>query len=725
MSLTLPGSPLSTADQEHIFQPRWIDLATTERSLLRRVDSQTGASLIGRNGPSDYSGVAIGVRWPGEPHVREWILRRDHPEFEIKADGSKKPRGKYLMPPGRGHLLYLPADADPALLTDTSIEVWITEGPLKCVALWRAAWHSFGDAVENPRALPVAINGVYGFRGTVGKDFDEHGARVDVKGTLNDFARIEWRGRRTVIIFDADEKSNASVRAARRELTRTLQDRGASVAWFAWPKDRPAEANGIDDFLAVRGPEETLKLIAYAKVQATKRKPAVVTEPAADGPRPLTEIGNAERLTQQYGANFRYCAPMGKFMVHDGRRWLEDEMVQMERWAKSTVRAIYTEAAAQGDSAVREATAAWALKSEKAAAVRAMLQLATSEEGIPIRPAEFDADPWLFNLHNGTLDLRTGTLRPHRREDLITKLAGVEFNPAATCPRWKQFLAEVFEPHPDVPEFLQRFAGYSMSGDTREECLAILYGSGRNGKGTLLKILDALFGDYAGTSDFATFVCTRDDRGPRDDIANMRGRRLISAQEGKDGAVFAESIIKWLSGGDRVRARKLHENSYEFSPTWKIWLASNFKPIIRGTDIAIWSRIRLVPFDVTFEGREDKTLKTALIQELPGILNWVLAGCMDWQKDGLPLPASVAAATSEYRAESDVIGRFIDECCNIHERLSVKARAIYSAYKLWAQQTGELDVMTETAFGRRLAQKFKKDRDDSATTYEGIALKTL
>jgi putative DNA primase/helicase len=267
-------------------------------------------------------------------------------------------------------------------------------------------------------------------------------------------------------------------------------------------------------------------------------------------------------------------------------------------------------------------------------------------------------------------------------------------------------------------------AGYSLTADTREECLFLLHGTGRNGKGTYLKLLAAILGEYAGTADFSTFVATRDDRAPRDDVANMHGKRFIAAQESREGAALAESLIKWLTGGDAVRARRLYENSWEFDPTHKLWLATNHKPIIRGTDPAIWSRIRLIPFDVSFEGKEDRTLKTALMDELPGILAWAIEGCLRWQEEGLPLSASVEKATREYRDESDQLGRFIEERCIVGEFVSVLGRVLYSSYKTWAHDAGEPDL-TETAFGRRMTEKgFQKRHTDRGKSYSGIALRS-
>lgn len=438
---------------------------------------------------------------------------------------------------------------------------------------------------------------------------------------------------------------------------------------------------------------------------------------------PHTELGNAERLVARHGANIRYCPDWRSWLIWDGVRWKRDEIGEIMQRAKEVVRSIYAEAAKVRDSEERKAAATWARKSETGAQLVSMVRLAQSEARVPVMAAELDADHFRLNVINGTVNLRTGELEPHRREDLISKLAPVAYDPSAKCPRWERFLSEIFKPHPDIVPFIQRAVGYSLTGDTREECLFLLHGGGRNGKGTLLKILCIKLGDYAGTADFSAFVQRRDDSGPRDDVANMRGKRLIMAQEAREGAALAESLIKWLTGGDRVRARRLFENSSEFDPTHKIWLATNHKPAIRGTDPAIWSRIKLVPFDVSFLGREDRTLKVVLQDELPGILAWAVEGCLRWQEDGLDFPESVTIATEEYRVESDSIGRFVDEHCVVGEFAQAKARNLYAAYRQWAEGAGE-HPMTETAFGRRLAERgYEKGRVLGGLFYRGVGVR--
>jgi putative DNA primase/helicase len=294
----------------------------------------------------------------------------------------------------------------------------------------------------------------------------------------------------------------------------------------------------------------------------------------------LTDYGNAERLVARHGKDLRYCHLTKQWLVWDGTRWMPDATAEAERLAKDTVRSIYGEAGEMALAEERKAVAKWAERSEKNSQIQAMMALARSEPEVPVLPAQFDVNAWLLNVKNGTIDLRTGELRPHCREDLLTKLAPVVYDPDARCPRWMKFLNEVFEPHTDLIPFMQRAVGYAFTGDTREECLFLLHGGGRNGKGTFIRTLMTMMGDYAGAADFSTFISTRADEGrPRDDIADMRGKRFISAQESKRGAVFAESVVKGITGGDIVRARRLYENAIEFLPVHKIFLATNDKPV--------------------------------------------------------------------------------------------------------------------------------------------------
>ncbi len=428
-----------------------------------------------------------------------------------------------------------------------------------------------------------------------------------------------------------------------------------------------------------------------------------------------TGHGNTLLFVREHGANVRYCHTLKGWLVWDGQRWKPDSNGEVVRLVKSTMVRQYENAERIED--IKHAT--------KALEVRAFMQTlqdAQSELPIAIAVEELDRDGWLLNVANGTVDLRTGKLRPHDRNDLVTKLCPVEYDESAECPRWTQFLREVFASHLDLVPFVQRAIGYSLTADVREECLFLMYGEGRNGKGVFIKTIASVLGDYAGTSDFSALLALRDEGGPKDGVANMRGQRFVACQESPEGAQLSEALIKTLTGGDLVRARRLYENSYEFLPTAKIWMATNHKPQIKGTDTGIWSRPKLLPFVECFEGREDRSLKTTLQAEAPGILAWAVRGCLEWDRGGLAFPESVLRATAEYRRESDRLGRFIEECCETGEYFTARARHLYTAYRKWTVDTGET-VLTETAFGRQITMRgVGKDHDGKGTFYQKIRL---
>jgi putative DNA primase/helicase len=435
-----------------------------------------------------------------------------------------------------------------------------------------------------------------------------------------------------------------------------------------------------------------------------------------------TDLGNAERLLAAHGDDLRFCPTWGAWLTWDGMRWAVDDLQEVARRAIAVARALYTEAGQRTDQAERAALGAWALKCESDQRRRAMIR--TAEALTAIRPQVLDRDPWLLTTGNGTVDLRTGELLPHRRADLATKLAPVTYDPDATAPTWEAFLERIMAGNDELIGFLQRAAGYSLTGDIREQCMMILYGSGANGKTTLLETLAAMMGDYATKTPTETLLVKRGDTIPAD-VARLRGARLVTAVEAEEGQRLAESLVKQMTGGDTLTARKLYGDFFEFHPTFKLWLGSNHKPAIRGTDLAIWRRIRLVPFGVTIpEPEQDKTLPDKLRGELPGILAWAVRGCLDWQRHGLRAPAPVLAATAQYRGEQDVLGTWLDDCCVLGANNQAPAGALYASYRTWTDERGE---RTEcgTVFARRLAERgFDKYRAGKGIMYIGLGLLT-
>jgi len=434
------------------------------------------------------------------------------------------------------------------------------------------------------------------------------------------------------------------------------------------------------------------------------------------------DIGNANRLVSHHGQDLRYCYPWGKWLVWDGKHWMEDITGEIYRRAKDTVNRIYLEAAIAGNEKDAKEIARHAMRSGHATRLRAMIELAQPE--VPVVPEELDSNPWLLNVQNGTLDLRTGELREHRREDLITKLAPVRYDPAAKCPWWESFLGRIMDGNEALTRFLQRTVGYALTGSIREQVAFMMYGTGANGKTTLLDVILALMGNYAQQSDFTTFLKRHSD-GPRNDLARLVGARFVSATEVESGRRLDEVVVKQVTGGDKIAARFLHQEFFEFVPQFKLFLASNHKPVIYGTDHAIWRRIKLIPFTLTIpEDERDKDLPAKLKQELPGILTWAVRGCLAWQKDGLGIPEEVKTATGEYREEMDVLAEFLDEYCILDPDSEVATKDLYQAYGTWCEGNGEKPLRKNT-FGMRLAERgLEKTRIGSRSSrgWKGLRL---
>ena len=315
----------------------------------------------------------------------------------------------------------------------------------------------------------------------------------------------------------------------------------------------------------------------------------------------LSDLGNSERMIARHGTDLRYCHPWSRWLVWDGRRWAVDATGEIERRAVETIRSIYSEAGNEPDDARRKALADHARRSESRGRLEGMIALGKSLPGIPVRPEELDRDPWLFNCENGTIDLRCGEIREHRREDLLTKLAPVHYDPDAEAPRFDRFLREVFDGDEILIAFVRRFAGYSLTGSVEERVFAILHGRGKNGKSTLVELMQHVLGNYSTTTDTETILAKR-YQGVGNDVAALKGARLVSAAEVEQDHRLAESKVKTLTGNDTVSARFLYAEPFTFKPEFKLWLSTNNKPVIRGTDDAVWDRVRLIPFEQRFVG---------------------------------------------------------------------------------------------------------------------------
>jgi putative DNA primase/helicase len=436
----------------------------------------------------------------------------------------------------------------------------------------------------------------------------------------------------------------------------------------------------------------------------------------------LTDLGNAERFVAQHGENVRYCYSWRTWLVWTGTRWERDDAGQVHRLAKQTVRGIYREASEEEDEDRRKALAHHARRSESETRIRAMIELAKSE--VPISPDKLDANPWLLNVLNGTIDLRTEELQEHRREDLITKIAPVEYTPDALAPTWAAFLERVL-PGEELRRFVQRAAGYSTTGTTSEQCMFIHHGPGANGKSTFQEALSTTLGDYAMRTPTETLLVKRSGGVPND-IARLKGARFVTASETEEGRRLAESLVKDLTGQDTISARFMWAEWFDFKPTHTLHLSTNHRPEIRGTDAAIWRRIRLIPWAVTIPPAEqDRKLADKLRDELPGVLAWIVRGCLEWQREGLQAPEEVRKATMSYRAEMDVLAAFLADCCLRGVEEEAFAGELWGAWKRWCEETGE-QTGTQKRFGGRLAERGFLNHRDSKTgrkVWSGLSLR--
>jgi putative DNA primase/helicase len=499
--------------------------------------------------------------------------------------------------------------------------------------------------------------------------------------------------------------------ATRSAIVASLAERDKALGWrkYTGRADADSRYDEIVDELERNGRN------GRARISVNGHKG---TQPPRFNP---TDVGNAARLVHHHGRNLRYCWLWRKWLVWDGQRWVKDDTGEVYRLAKGTVASIYQEAAAAPDEEARKALAKHAMRSEAGARIKEMVDLARSD--VPVMPDELDASPDLLNTESGTIDLRTGELREHRREDLITKIAPAKYRPDATAPTWEAFLKRVL-PGEDLRAFVQRAVGYSATGDTSEQCIFINHGSGANGKSTFQEALSAALGEYAMRTPTEMLLARRVDGVPND-VARLKGARFVSASETEEGRRLAESRIKDLTGQDTITARFMKAEWFDFAPTHKLWLSTNHKPEIRGTDVAIWRRIRLVPWMVAIPPAEqDKQLPTRLRGELPGILAWVVQGCLQWRREGLQAPDEVRKATGEYRAEMDVLAGFLVECCELGTDHWEYAKDLYESYKRWCDENGERPE-PQRKFGGRLGERgFQRDRGGSrgAGVWRGVRL---
>ncbi len=419
----------------------------------------------------------------------------------------------------------------------------------------------------------------------------------------------------------------------------------------------------------------------------------------------LTELGNAERLVASHGDEIRYVAAWGQWLRWDGTRWATDhDAVAVGDLAADVARKLWRDVAAAPSTSTRDASAKWAKRSEASSVITAAIRLARAMPGVRIDHDRLDADASLLNVANGTVQLADPQVREHRPDDLLTKVAGASWDKDAAAPAWDKFLADVL-PDPELRLFVQRSIGYCLTGSVSEQVLFLLVGDGANGKSTFVSAIEHVLGDYAGIAAKELLVAQRHEGHPTS-VADLFGVRFAVGVETEQSNVLAEAKVKQLTGGDKLKARRMREDFWSFEPTHKLWIATNHLPRIRGRDHAIWRRIRVVPFEVTIaEADRDPDLLGKLRGEASGILRWAVEGYVAWREQGLDAPQSVVDAVAQYRADQDWVARFCDaKELEIRPGGQMFTTELNEMYRSWCHDEGEPQLASK-AFATELQER--------------------
>jgi putative DNA primase/helicase len=531
-----------------------------------------------------------------------------------------------------------------------------------------------------------------------------------------------------------------------RSVTSSGATRGLRLNTVIPLGSRNSELTRIAGMLVGRGAPEELVLTVLDQVNQNLCDPpmlqeelhTLVTSVLRYGPdigrEAFNDQGNARRLINLHGSRMRWLGTRNTWLVWNGQRWApdNDEAMRLAKTVPDMLVALADQLAKPADptgpdadlehtSRRAKALREWGRASGSRGHLQAMLQLAASEPSVSVTEEDLDKHWWLLNTPGGVVDLRTGGMIPHAPEMMQTRMTSCAPKPGA-APTWQAFLKKVLAGDAGLARFLACAAGYSLTGSTQEHVIFLMWGEGRNGKTTFLEAVRNVLGDYALNTPFDTFTASGKE-GPRNDIARLTGVRMTLATEGDEGSRLNEALIKRLTGGDVVTARYLYAEFFDFVPRFKIWLATNYRPRIRGMDYATWARIKLVPFEVTIQPHEkDPTLPAKLRAEYPQILHWLIQGAVAWGRAGLPACDKVDIATIAYRQDQDTIGAFLEECCIVGDVQVVPANDLYRSFHRWSLEQGE-NPWSNKVFKLRMEERgFKRARGSGGVAWRGLSL---
>ncbi|MBA7489790.1 DNA primase [subsurface metagenome] len=556
--------------------------------------------------------------------------------------------------------------------------------------------------------------------------------KIGVLATTNSGGAGKWRaeynrylkGRKAPVVLLPDNDEIGFKHD--QEIGKSVKGIIKSIKWLILPGLKKGE--DVSDWLERGGDLEKLS-------ELVKTCPEFIPQPEEkEEPKGIrgeyfraTDLRNSEKFSKKYIGQLIYCQPWTNWLIYTEGKWKIESKRETQELSKKVILDYYKEASEMLDDRTRQNLIKEALKCESQRAIRAMIDLATSS--MARLPEDFDQDFYILNLKNVTIeDLENMKFREHRPEDMLTKIMNVNYEPGAKCPKWLNFLDKIFEENKNLINYIQNALGYSLTGDTGEQCMFILYGIGANGKSTFINVIHEILGDYAINTPFSTFLSKgRGDNIPND-LARLRGARFVSAVEAPGERRFNEVLLKTIVGGDLITARFLRQEFFDFYPECKIWLATNHKPIVKEFSLGFWRKIRLIPFKIIIS-EEERILHydKILLEEKEGIFNWLLEGYKKWRKEGLRTPEEIIEATAEYKSSMDVVAEFIEECCVESHRLQIATKEIYKAYKDWCEEGGDRPV-NKNAFSRQLTERGYKSIRTKSPKQErgwlGINLKT-
>ena len=441
----------------------------------------------------------------------------------------------------------------------------------------------------------------------------------------------------------------------------------------------------------------------------------------------MTDTGNAHRLVDKFGSIIRYSYNRKKWYYWDGKMWRIDYEGEIKKLADIICEDIKKEAFMEQDEKSQADLLKWASKTASSKGKEAMIKECQHLDIVPASPDDFDSYPDYLNCQNGIINLRNGELIPHDSNFMMSKICFAEYDQSGVAPEmWLRFLDDITDHDLELQAYIQKCIGYSLTGSTEEQCAYFLYGIGNNGKSTFLDTIADMLGNYAANTQPETIMMKKwGDSGASSDIARLKSARFVTSEEPTEGVRLNEGLLKQLTGGSKITCRFLYADEFEYMPEFKIWIATNHKPIVRGTDFGIWRRIKLIPFEVNIpKEKVDKTLKYKLRKEFPQILRWAVEGCIKWRNEGITEPECVQEAVKQYKGEMDLLASFIDQCIEIDYAAKdvIPASDLFRVYLKWAKENNEYEMSSKKFFmeiGKKLPEK---GRNGKGVFYRSIRL---